>query len=232
MPKIIQRGNKYSTIKEIKVSVDEEKPSMTIETNWYFIGILIFLIIVWSSFAKKLTKRLRSKYFRGKVKVSIKTGIVDFEQEITRSFENIHIANRIYIELVTRKAAIPFEAEHDVIEEVHDSWYVLFGIIREEIKKVPGEFISKNDTEKLIELSTEILNKGLRPHLTKYQARFRKWYHEQLEDQRNIGIDPQKIQAKYPDHELLVKDLHKVNSLLIDYSQELNKLIRGENSNE
>ena len=58
--------------------------------------------------------------------------------KVKRNTENLFIANRIYLELVTRKAALPFDEDNDVIVEVYDSWYTLFSTIREEIKNVPG----------------------------------------------------------------------------------------------
>ena len=108
------------------------------------------------------------------------SGAPKVKVKVERNNENLFIANRIYIELTTRKAAIPFDEDNDVIAEVYDSWYKLFGIIREEIKSVPGRYLKDHDpTSALIGLTTRILNEGLRPHLTQYQARFRKWYEEE-----------------------------------------------------
>ncbi|MBS0189087.1 MAG: hypothetical protein JSS51_13555 [Planctomycetes bacterium] len=50
--------------------------------------------------------------------------------------ENVRIAYQAWVELTTRKAALPFDEEHDVIAEVYASWYTLFGTIRELIKSV------------------------------------------------------------------------------------------------
>ncbi len=212
----------------VKVTVDSNQPSVTIESNWYFLGFLILIFIIWLLIGRNLKNKIGGKYFVSKVKMKVKAGNVEFEEEISRSFQNIQVANRIYIELVTRKAAIPLDEDHDVIKEVYDSWYALFGIIRNEIKNVPGEFLKNHkDTDKLIELTTEILNKGLRPHLTKHQARFRKWYQEQLEEIKNKGKNPQDIQKGYPEYASLANDLREVNKILISYSQELIKLIKG-----
>ena len=46
-------------------------------------------------------------------------------------------ANNIYIELITRKAGIPIDENNDVIEDIYNSWYKLFCIIRDEIKALP-----------------------------------------------------------------------------------------------
>jgi hypothetical protein len=146
--------------------------------------------------------------------------------KVQRNDDNLFIANRIYIELTTRKAAIPIDEENDVIEEVYDSWYMLFGIIRDEIKTVPGRYLKSHDpTIALIGLTTKILNDGLRPHLTEHQAKFRKWYKQ--EKAKNEDISPQELQKRYPDYDNLISSMKQVNQTMIQYANELNKLIRG-----
>ena len=67
-------------------------------------------------------------------------------------------------------------------------------------------------------------NEELREHLTKWQARFRKWYKEN----KNESGDPQEIQKKYPQYEELISDLKKVNYKMIALTEELNKIRKGE----
>jgi len=148
--------------------------------------------------------------------------------KVERNHENLFIANRIYIELTTRKAAIPIDENNDSIEEIYDSWYVLFGIIRDEIKTVPGKYLIDHDpTKALIGLTRKILNDGLRPHLTEHQAKFRKWLENAKEEEVNKKLSPQDIQRQYPDFENLVKSMKEVNLILADYAKELDKLIKG-----
>ena len=47
------------------------------------------------------------------------------------------VAWKLYIELTTRKAALPFDENHDLIAEVYDSMYVLFGITRQLLLDLP-----------------------------------------------------------------------------------------------
>lgn len=204
------------------------KPSLEIEWNWFFLIIIIVIMVLLISIPRIFKSKLSSKLFVGKVKIKVKTGLIDFEEEINRSFENIKIANRIHIELSTRKATIPVDKENDVINEIYNSWYELFKTVRSEIKSLPGEFL-KNDksSEKLIQLSTDVLNKGLRPHLTSYQAKFRKWYSEQLELKENLGKSPQEIQSNYTEFEEIIDDIKIVNGVLKKYQTELNKIIKG-----
>ena len=84
------------------------------------------------------------------------------------------IAYQSWVEMNTRKIGLPIDEENDVIVEVYNSWYKFFGVIRENIKNMPGHKI--DCSVELIEKLTDILNSSLREHLTKWQAKFRRWY--------------------------------------------------------
>lgn len=212
----------------IRIAFDKNAPSITIETNWWVLSILLILIAIYVIWGRRKIKQLRTKWSAGEVTIKIKTPLFEYQSKIVRSWENLYIANRIYIELVTRKAAIPIDEDNDVIKEVYDSWFTLFTAIRNEIKNLPGEFIKNhNPSNKLIDLTVEILNQGLRPHLTKHQARFRKWYAEQLDDVNNKGKSPQDIQKLYPKYTELIDSMKDVNETLRLYSVELKKIIDG-----
>ena len=160
------------------------------------------------------------------VKLKYKIGGADFEYQITRNYQNIEIAHKIYIELITRKAAIEIEDGKDVIVEIYNSWYSLFKITRDELKSFNGKLLKDNNTsQELVLLLTDVLNKGLRPHLTEYQARFRKWYSEQLD--KNSEESPQKIQTNFEEYEELMSSMKNVNRTLMEYSEQLKKIIEG-----
>jgi hypothetical protein len=162
------------------------------------------------------------------IKIKYKIGGAEIEYQIVRNYQNVEIAYKIYIELITRKAAIEIEKDKDVIIEVYNSWYSLFQITRDELKSLNGKLLKDNKTSKeLIRLLTDILNKGLRPHLTEYQAKFRKWYSEELEDASNKGKTPQQIQLTYSDFNKLMDSMSEVNKILIDYSELLLRIISG-----
>ncbi|WP_195822324.1 hypothetical protein [Roseobacter sp. MH60115] len=134
------------------------------------------------------------------------------------------IAYSIWVELSTRKIGLPIDAEHDVIAEVYDSWYAFFGVTRELIKGVPVSKVRGKSTSKIVDLSVEVLNEGLRPHLTKWQARFRHWYEQQLENKTDA--EPQSVQQNFPAYQELVEDLLEVNQKLIAYRAKMNQLVR------
>ena len=125
---------------------------------------------------------------------------------------------------MTRKVGLTFEEDKDVIVEVYNSWYKLFEIIRELLKNVEPNKKDKN-VEKLEDILIKTLNEGLRPHLTKWQAKFRRWYDIELKKEENNKVPPQEIQKRYEEYDNLVKDLKNTNEKMVQFAQELKKLI-------
>lgn len=213
-------------IKIIDFFFDKENFVFSFNLNvWVLLIIIVLFFLI-----RYLIKNYKGKAAVDKdiqlIKLKYKIGGTDFEYEITRNYQNIEIAHKIYIELITRKAAIEIEEEKDVIVEVYNSWYTLFQITRNELKSFSGKLLKENNTsQELVRLLTDILNEGLRPHLTEYQARFRKWYSEQLESSN--GKSPQKIQTEFNDFNELLTSMKEVNMTLIDYSKQLKKIIDG-----
>jgi len=152
------------------------------------------------------------------------------------------IAHKAWTELRSRKAAIEFEPEHDVISEVYDSWYALFGEMRSLIKDIPAEQIRGNQAVRdLVSIMMDTLNEGLRPHLTEHQARFRRWLaaeikrQDKLEDDAEAKGNPiahqsiQDIQKRYPEYDKLSKHLLEVNGVLVKYAEALEIVAHGPN---
>lgn len=135
------------------------------------------------------------------------------------------IAYSIWVELSTRKIGLPIYAEDDVISEVYDSWYAFFSVTREMIKDIPVSKVRGKSTSQIIDLSVEVLNEGLRPHLTKWQARFRHWYERQMDNESDGS--PQEVQKDFPAYDELVADLLEVNKRLMVYRSKMNELVRG-----
>jgi len=159
----------------------------------------------------------------GLVKVDIKLGNVG-SAEFRPNKNDLQIAHRIWTELVTRKAAIPIDKENDVIEEIYDSWYAMFQKVREFIGDIPADLIRHNkSTKEIVRIATQTLNDGLRPHLTKWQARFRTWSTSKKD--KLMDMTPQEFQKDYPEYKYLIEDLMNVNQQLIQYAQELKKII-------
>ncbi len=138
------------------------------------------------------------------------------------------IAYKIWVELSTRKIGLEIEPDDDVIYDIYKSWYDFFGVTRELIKDVPATKFRRRNTEKIIRLSIEVLNQGIRPHLTKWQARFRYWYEKQLEKDKEGELSPQEIQTKFPQYDELCADLLDVNQRLIKYRKRMYEIVTGD----
>jgi hypothetical protein len=149
------------------------------------------------------------------------------EQKITLRPNNTdkQIAYQIWVELSTRKIGLSIDLEDDVISDVYDSWYNFFAVTRELIKDVPVAKFRRRDTEKIIRLSIEVLNTGIRPHLTRWQARFRRWYENALKSEGQLDLAPQDLQQAFPQFEALKEDLLQVNKGLIRYREKMYELV-------
>lgn len=132
------------------------------------------------------------------------------------------IAHNAWVELSSRKAAIEFDPDNDVIVEVYNSWYDLFRALRELAKSVPAAEIQANgDAAVLTEVLLRALNEGLRPHLTKWQARFRRWYEVALREDKYATLTPQEVQRQFPQYDDLVADLRSVSAGVIEFAEQL-----------
>ena len=129
------------------------------------------------------------------------------------------VAYKLWVELSTRKIGLPFDRENDVINEVYDSWYEFFKIARELLKDIPVSRLPYSND--LIKLTERVLNVGLRPHLTKWQAKYRQWYNKAI---RKKNGTPQKIQKQYPEYSLLIEDLILTNKRMIEYKDLMEKI--------
>jgi len=156
-------------------------------------------------------------------------GIGSHKVKIKPNYQDIQIAYKLWVELSTRKIGLPIDSDNDVISEIYDSWYEFFKLTRELIKEIPASKIRKDEnTKKLVRIAIEVLNKEIRPHLTKWQARFRKWYEAETKKAENSSLSPQDIQKKYPEYEKLIKEAMGINQKLIEYRKLLKKIAIGE----
>ena len=135
------------------------------------------------------------------------------------------LAWQLHVQLVTRKAALSFDEEHDVIVEVYDSLYDLFSITRSLVMNMPLQEIEKR--ESVADLMLRVLNDGLRPHLTNWQADFRRWWTQSLNDPANNQKRPQELQRSYPQYVALVHDLGNMNIELSKYAEDLLAIARA-----
>jgi len=156
-------------------------------------------------------------------------GIGDQKFTFKPNMTDKQVAYAIWVELSTRKIGLEIDFENDVISEIYDSWFGFFTVTRDLVKGIPAQKVRRDSTQKIIRLSIEVLNTGLRPHLTKWQARFRHWYDRELrkydEGDGTEVLDPQLIQERFPKYDELKADMERVNKSLIKYRQQMYRLV-------
>lgn len=152
-------------------------------------------------------------------------GIGSQKVKLTPNEVDRQIAYKIWVELSTRKIGLPIDLDHDVIVEIYDSWHTFFTVTRELIKDIPVNKYRRKDTEQIVKLSIAVLNEGLRPHLTTWQARFRRWYERSVTITELIEQGPQDIQKQFPQYAALSADLLAVNARLIVYRKTMSDLV-------
>lgn len=136
------------------------------------------------------------------------------------------LAWQLYVHLKTRKAALPFDKENDVIIEVYDSLYELFQITRDFLCNIPLRNLRQE--RNVADLMLRVQNDGLRPHLTKWQAPFRRWWMKAIESPENGDKPPQEIQRQFPSYDVLVSDLRQMNTEMSKFAEELLRIARPE----
>ena len=168
------------------------------------------------------------KFFRKLKELEINEvdiGIGNQRIKIKPNHQNMQIAYKLWVELSTRKIGLEIDFENDVIYEIYDSWYEFFGLTRGLIKDTPISQIWKDsNTKDLVKVAIGVLNEGIRPHLTKWQARYRKWYESEIKKEETKDLSPQEIQKKYPQYQELTNEMSKVNKNLISYKDILKKI--------
>jgi hypothetical protein len=190
---------------------------LDIHAGILLLGVVAFIVVIGVLLSRrgrgwKVTEANFSFGGCGKVKVCP-------DNDVAR------VAHAAWVELRTRKAAIPLDPENDVIAEVYDSWYELFRALRDLTRSLPPESVRESgDAPVLAHVLIRALNDGLRPHLTKWQARFRRWYEVALKEPAASELTPQDVQRQYPQYLELVSDMVRTNAEMIEFAEELRKI--------
>ena len=195
------------------------------DINFIFLLVLIAAIVIF--LVLKFLSRDRLTFF---VCDSIDVGIKGSTIKIKKTYHVRQIAYSIWTEMNTRTIGTPIDIDNDVIVDVYKSWYEFFSITRNLIKEIPAAQVKKKDTQSLILLTCSMLNDDIRHHLTKWQARFKRWYAQELKKESNNDKSPQEIQRSYAvreseNYDLLLNDLLTVNRKIIMYKQKLEELV-------
>lgn len=162
---------------------------LQISINLILVAVFILLPLAWYVI-KKFTNLGKSD-----VELEVKLGGIG-KVKIKPNYEVKQIAHKAWVELKTRKAGLPIDKENDVVADIYKSWYQLFGEIRELARDVPASKLKDEDTGKLVQLLIDSLNDGLRPHLTRWQARYSRWYEKAVADSNNDSLTPTEYTVK------------------------------------
>lgn len=202
----------------------QEWTTVLFKFNWLAIVIILALIWILSFLMKKCLNHINKKCITVD---EMSLGIGNSSVKFSYSKKDQEIAYKIWVELSTRKIGLPYDKKNDVIKEVYDSWYKFFGITRELLEDIPATRITYAGD--LIKLTERVLNIGLRPHLTKWQAKYRRWYEKELK--RDREGTPQDIQKRYSEYDILVKELIETNEKMIEYKKLMKKIAFGNDMN-
>lgn len=205
----------------IRIFIDKDFNIQWVLNPWLVVVILIGILIYIRIKRPALCKDYEIN--------EAELGIGSAKVKIRPNNEDLQIAYKLLVELSTRKIGLPIDIEHDVIVEVYNSWYEFFKVTRELIKDIPATKIRRSkSTRNLVNIAIEVLNIGIRPHLTKWQVWFRRWYENESRVDSNSGLSPQQIQKKFSDYKTLVEDMQTVNRNLIKYKDTLNRMVMCE----
>lgn len=188
------------------------------------VGILAFafFIFMWSRGWRP---------FRGVHEFEIdeaELGVGNQKVKLRANRDDLRVAYQLWVELSTRKIGLPIDYDDDVIVEIYDSWYQFFGITRDLIKDIPPSKLRNGESiQGLIQLAIDVLNEGLRPHLTRWQARFRRWYDNELAKPENLLVEPQELQKRFPRYAELRADMELVNARLMYYRAQMRDFVFG-----
>jgi hypothetical protein len=183
---------------------------------WWGIALSAVIFLMFHFFLR------RRRFYVSSVTLALPFGLGNISYQA--SDENRILAWRLYVHLKTRKAALPLDNDNDVIVEVYDSLYELFQITRDLLCSVPIRNLQGEQT--LADLILRVQNDGLRPHLTKWQAPFRRWWTNAIELPENHARSPQEIQRQFPAYDELVNDLQRMNTEVAKFAEELLRIVR------
>lgn len=131
----------------------------------------------------------------------------------------------IYTQLSTRVAAVEFDESFDSAYLVHQSLYKMFDLIREEISKIPVERVRGDKSDNTVVFYMDILNKGIRPHLSKWHLPLEAFVKTEREKHPNESYF--EIEKKFPLRKELIESLKAMNIRMNGYSKSLLMIAKG-----
>lgn len=154
---------------------------------------------------------------------SAEIGLGSSKLVIKASHEELQLAYDVWVELSTRKIALPFDDEHDSVHGIHQSWYDFFSITRELLKKVPARKLRAKQSLSIVTIVIRVLNEVIRPYLTKWHGKFDSW--EASQSSNSHPTVPEEKQKEFPEYAIMIEELKTVNRALVNYKKELERFV-------
>ena len=133
------------------------------------------------------------------------------------------LAYTFFMEITNRKVALSIDWNNDTLSDVYISWKTFFDNSVSLLKNFPVEHAA--DARPVIKLIQEVLHEVLRPHLTRWQAAYRRWYETNSEGKRFRKLPPQEIQKHFPQFAALRSDFEATQTRVSGYVRKLERLI-------
>lgn len=120
----------------------------------------------------------------------------------------------LYVELVTRVTVEPIDTQQGYLREALNSLYSLFQTTREILKEAGPEAGISEDS--IGGIAVKVLNRGLRPFLTKWHPLLNAW-----EEERERNISPLQHEKNWTETPKLRKELDSLSNELSEYASAL-----------
>lgn len=196
----------------------DEHWNLQLTLSLWVVMLILLPVAAWLLYVKISSGITRKTFEFNEAEIGIGTQKI----KIKPNYDDIQIAYKLWIELSTRKIGLPIDFDNDVLIEIYSSWYEFFQITRDLIKSLPVQRVRKYEsTREIVRISIDVLNEGIRPHLTQWQARFRRWYEHEADKAELRGVAPQQLQKEFPEFKRMVDDMKDVNARLIKYRESL-----------
>jgi thiamine pyrophosphate-dependent acetolactate synthase large subunit-like protein len=138
------------------------------------------------------------------------------------------IALAALVQIETYQIGRGVDLAKDNLSRVYAAAYRMFGRIRELMSELPVDELDSNVAARQIyETFNNILNKTLRPHLTKWPERYEEWREASIKTRRNRRLSAQDLQRLFPHRRTLVRELKQVAKSLQKDARKLRSLIFG-----
>ncbi|MCP4581531.1 MAG: hypothetical protein GY839_07910 [candidate division Zixibacteria bacterium] len=190
----------------------------TVQSGFFWLGTAfaaLLFIMVWFIWLNK-------RYKTSKITINIPFGLGNIDYDATD--QDRILAWKMYIQLKTRKAALPFDENHDLVYNVYDSLHEIFPMTRNLLSEYSPHY--KDVRGGISDFVLRVLNDGIRPHLTKWHSVFRKWWEEALTAPVNIQKKPQELQREFPEYDSLISELKRMNDELTKYAEILMDIVK------